>query len=124
MSIEIIQIGISEQKDRTWGRVYIDYSEDGENKFIFRNYLKFEKKNFSGDGSFENEVAYTWFDSMETTMDYMAVLEGEYDTMRLTSNPKYRLLYGTPSKLLKSLIEDLDNNLMDDINKRRGWYNK
>lgn len=121
MSIEIKQIGITEAQDRTWGRVYMDYIENGEEKFIFRNYLKFVKKNFSGTGSFENDSTYQWFERSKITDDYMTVLEGEYDFMNLASE-KYQDDFGTPSKILRSLIEDLDKNLMDDIDKRKGWY--
>ena len=123
MSIEIKQVGITLMKERTWGRVYVDYTENGQDKFIFRNYLNFDKKNFSGLGSFEHEPAYTWFDSEETTTEYEAVLEGEYDNLHLTPS-NHKIKHGTPSKLLRSLLSDLDQGFLDDIDKRRGWYNK
>ena len=123
MSIEIKQIGITSFQQGTWGRVYIDYVEGGQEKFAFKNWLEFVEKNFSGSGSFESEPAYTWFSSMETTEDYMAVLEGEYDDLYLTPE-RHKLKYGTPSKILMTLIQDIDSNLMQDINNRRGWFNK
>ena len=123
MAIEIKQIGITEAKAATWGRVFIDYIEEGEQKFAFKNWIKFEERNFDGSGSFENESAYTWFDKKETTEDYMSVLEGEYDFKFLTP-AKYKLSYGTPSKILKRLIRDIDAGLMEDINNRRGWFNE
>jgi len=121
MAIEIRKIGITVAQERTWGRVYMDYIENKEEKFIFRNYLKFEKKNFSGAGSFEKDSTFKWFEKSEITEDYMSVLEEEYDFMDLTSD-RYKAEYGTPSKILKSLIEDVDQNLMDDIAIRKGWY--
>lgn len=123
MAIEIKQIGITEAKASTWGRVFIDYLEDGVEKFAFKNWIKFEERNFEGAGTFESEPAFTWFDKSEMTEDYMSVLEGEYDFMFLTP-AKYKLEYGTPSKILKRLINDLDKGLMEDINKRRGWFNE
>jgi hypothetical protein len=53
----------------------------------------------------------------------MSILEGEYDFMFLTPS-KYKAEYGTPSKILKRLIKDLDEGFMEDINQRRGWYNQ
>lgn len=123
MGIEIKQIGITEAKGATWGRVFVDYIENNETKFAFKNWIKFEEKNFNGSGTFEAEPAYTTFVSKETTDDYMSVLEGEYDNLFLTPD-KYKEQYGTPSKILMKLIQDLDNGLMEDIKKRRGWYNK
>lgn len=123
MAIEIEQIGITEAKESTWGRVFIDYTQDGQQKFAFKNWIKFAERNFDGVGSFENESAYTWFDKKETTEDYMAVLEGESDFKTLTPT-KYKSSFGTPSKILKSLIKDLDAGLMEDINNRRGWFNE
>lgn len=123
MAIEIKQIGITEAKDATWGRVFMDYTENGENKFAFKNWIRFNEKNFHGNDSFTMEPAFTWFDKREVTDDYMAVLEGEYDFMFLTPT-KYKNDYGTPSKILKRLIADIDSGLMEDISKRRGWYNE
>ena len=123
MAIEIKQVGITEAKAATWGRVYIDYIEDGEKKFAFKNWIKFKESNFEGGGSFLNEPAYTFFDKSETTVEFMSVLEGEYDFMFLTQS-KYKSDYGTPSKILKRLINDIDEGLMEDINKRRGWFNE
>jgi hypothetical protein len=123
MSITIEQIGITTLQERTWGRVYVDYTQDGQSKFIFRNYIYFEKKNFSGQGSFEIEVAYTWFDEQETTQDYEAVLEGEYDYMYLTPE-NHKVEYGTPSVILRSLIQDIDQGFLDEIDTRRGWFKK
>ncbi|AEA43695.1 hypothetical protein [Fluviicola taffensis] len=122
MAIEIIQIGITEAQESTWGRVYIDYKEDGVYKFAFKNWIKFEERNFDGNGSFGTEPAYTWFKSRKVTTDYMAVLEGEYDNLFLTAD-RYKSDYGTPSKILIRLINDLDRGLMEDINNRRGWFN-
>ena len=122
--IEIKQVGITEQKEKTWGRIYIDYIEDGAQKFAFRNYLYFEKRNFKGSDSFTTDPAYTWFNSKELVEDYMTVLEGEYDNKKLTLNSSHKGQYGTPSKLLASLIKDIDNGLWDDIVNRRGWYNE
>lgn len=123
MAIEIIQIGITEAKEATWGRVFIDYKENGEYKFAFKNWIKFEERNFNGNGSFGTEPAFTWFNKREITSDYMSVLEGEYDFMFLTP-AKYKSNYGTPSKILRKLISDLDKGLMEDINSRRGWFNE
>ena len=121
--IDILKIGITEAKDSTWGRVFIDYVENGEKKFAFKNWIKFEERNFEGSGSFNSETAFTWFDKKEVTDDFMSVLEGEYDFMFLTP-AKYKEEYGTPSKILKRLISDIDRGLMEDINNRRGWYNE
>lgn len=123
MAIEIKQVGITEAKASTWGRVFIDYSENGVERFAFKNWIKFDEKNFDGAGSFKQGPAYTWFDKNESTPDYMAVLEGEYDFMFLTP-AKYKADYGTPSKILMRLINDLDKGLMEDINRRRGWFNE
>lgn len=123
MAIEIKQIGITEAKGATWGRVFMDYIQDGETKFAFKNWIKFQEKNYTGNGSFETEPAFTTFNSQEITEDYMAVLEGEYDNMFLTPH-KYKGDYGTPSKILMNLIQDIDEGLVDDIKSRRGWFNK
>lgn len=123
MAIEIIQIGITEAKESTWGRVFVDYKENGEYKFIFKNWIKFEEHNFKGPGSFGTEPAYTWFDSRRITDEYMRVIEGEYDNLYLTP-PNQRANYGTPSKILLHLLNDLDRGLVEEINNRRGWFNK
>ena len=119
MGVEIKKVGITEGKQATWGRVFVDYCEKGENKFAFRNWVKFEELNYHGDGSFECEAAYTWFDSKKVTNDIESVIEGEYDHLSLTSS-KYKEQYGTPSKILLSLLEDIDNGFTDDIKNRRG----
>ena len=121
-NITIKQVGITEQKERTWGRVYVDYSEDGEDKFAFKNWLKFAEKTFEGDGSFETEPAYTTFDSKRIVEDFEDVLDGLHDRLVLTTNSKYTKDYGTPSKILFKLIQDLDAGLAKDISERRGWY--
>jgi hypothetical protein len=123
MSIEIVQIGITEIQDATWGRVYIDYKEDDVYKFVFKNWIKFEEHNFNGAGSFGTEPAFTWFTSRQITTDYMAVIEGEYDDLVLTPS-NHRASYGTPSKIVIHLLNDLDMGIMEDINNRRGWINK
>ncbi len=121
MSIEIKQVGITEQKERTWGRVYVDYVENGINKFAFKNWIYFKEENFIGDGSFENESAYTWFDSRKVIHNYEDVLDGLHDRMSLTSS-NHKSDYGTPSKILLKLIQDLDGGFGNDIGGRRGWY--
>jgi hypothetical protein len=122
--MELLRVGITTYQESTWGRVYVDYQDaDGNVKFIFRNYLKFVKKNFSGFGTFNSEPAFTWFNEQEITADYEAVLEGEYDFMYLTP-ANHKTKYGTPSELLRSLITDLDEGLMESIDKRRGWFKK
>lgn len=123
MAIEIVQIGITEAKESTWGRVFIDYKENGEYKFAFKNWVKFDEHNYNGQGSFGTEPAFTWFASRQVTTDYMAVLEGEYDNLYLTPS-HHRSNYGTPSKILLNLLAELDKGLVEDINKRRGWFNK
>lgn len=118
--IEIKQVGITTfQAPNTWGRVFVDYVENGEEKFIFKNFIKFEEKNFNGPGSFKVEPAFGYHKEYEITADYMSVLEGEYDNIYLTA-PKYKDKYGTPSKILNKLIQDLDNNLFEDVKNRRG----
>ena len=119
MEVEIKKIGITEGKQATWGRVFVDYCEKGENKFAFRNWLKFEELNYLGEGSFEDEAAYTWFDSKKVTNNVESVIEGEYDYLSLTSS-KYKEQYGTPSKILESLLNDIENGLVDDVKNRRG----
>ena len=119
MAIEIIQIGITEPKERTWGRVYIDYVEDGSKKFAFKNYIQFNEKNFEGIGSFEDDATFKWFDKVEVDDDYDRVLDGEYDFKTLTPD-NYKKDFGTPSIILKSLIICINGKLMQDINERRG----
>lgn len=63
----------------------------------------FKKKNISSSGGFKNEPAFTWFEEKKITFDFEFVLEVEYDFMVLTPW-NHKDDYGTPSKLLHSLI--------------------
>jgi len=123
MNIEIKEIGITTFQGNTWGRVHINYTKDGSDKYAFKNHIYGKENNFSGEGLFQNDPAFTQFKENEITHDYLSVLEGEYDYMYLTPE-KYQSDSGTPSKILMSLIEDIDSGLLRDINERRGWYKK
>lgn len=123
--IEILKVGITEQKGDTWGRIYVDYIQDGVEKYIFRNYIHFEEKNYQGLGSFEKEVAFAFFRVSTIEPDYRRVIEGEHDNnLVLTQNPRYKKAYGTPSTLLQSLLDAIDKDLGEDVRNRRGWFNK
>ena len=52
MGIEIKQIGITEAKGATWGRVFVDYIENNETKFAFKNWIKFVSKKVKKDVSY------------------------------------------------------------------------
>jgi hypothetical protein len=122
--MKLIRVGISEQKDNTWGRVYLDFEEASGSHFIFKNWIKFEEKNFHFEGSFINEPSYTWFDSTFIIEDVEDVIDGLYDHLVLTKNSKYVKEYGTPSIILRALIEALEAGNADNVLNRRNWYNK
>lgn len=118
--IEIKQVGVTVMQEITWGRVYVDYVENGKAKFIFKNWIYFQEKTFTGNGSFEDEPAFAWFNNSRIS-DYKTVLNGDLDNMRLTPL-NHRSSYGTPSKILKLLLDEIGKNGGLDVSSRRGWY--
>ncbi|MCU4177896.1 hypothetical protein [Carboxylicivirga sp. N1Y90] len=120
MKITIKQVGITEFQQRTWGRVYINFVVDGIEGYASKEWQFFKERNFAGKGQFQEEPSYAWFN--ETCIaDADKVLDGQYDHLNLTPD-KYKTAYGTPSKILAKLITDVEDENIEDVDKRRGWY--
>lgn len=138
MSINIKSIHITEMHEKTWGRVYIQYEQNGKELFIFKNWLYFDEKTYKGIGKldsayedFNNEEIgkhhsiYLWFpaEKRHTFLKYQDVLNGSADHLYLTP-PNYKALYGTPSIILKRLLIELKANLGEPLENRTGWYQR
>lgn len=111
-------------QDKTWGRIYIQYEINGQLYFIFKNWLKFKEHTFKGLGSLLEEPTFTWFElnKRHEYREITPILEGKADHLELT-NEKYKLEYGTPSKILKRLLIELKANIGEPVENRRGWFN-
>lgn len=122
-TIDITKILITEQQEKTWGRVYIQYQLNGELWFIFKNWLKFDEKIFKGIGDLNEIESYSWFaeNKRHIFSDYKEVLNGKADNLILTS-PEYKEKYGTPSKILKKLLIELAANIGEPVENRKGWF--
>lgn len=119
-NIEILEVGITEYQERTWGRVYLNYLENGEPKFIFKNWIYFNENTFQSEGTFENEPAYTWFESQHiVTLE--ETINGNFDNLYLTPS-NYKSRYGTPSIIVKKLLKEIDSETFNNVESRRGWY--
>lgn len=136
MQITIKSVHITEQQDRTWGRVYIQYEQNGQNFYIFKNWLYFDEKTFKGLGNLceesselnsdENEHhVYLWFskEKRHVFQNYKEVLQGKADHLNLTSE-LYKLKYGTPSTILKRLLIELRANIGEPVEHRKGWFQR
>ena len=123
MQISIKSIHITEQQEKTWGRVYIQYKLNGELCFIFKNWLKFDEKTFKGIGDLNEIENYNWFaeNKRHIFSDYKEVLNGKADILILTT-PEFKEKYGTPSKILKKLLIELAANIGEPIENRKGWF--
>jgi hypothetical protein len=122
---KILSVHITERQEDTWGRVYIQYEVDGTVYFIFKNWLKFKEHTFKGFGNLLDEPSFTWFE-LSKRHEYPnehSILAGEADILELT-NAKFKMEYGTPSKILKRLLIELKANLGEPIENRRGWFNR
>jgi len=119
----IKSIHITCYQENTWGRVYVTYSVDGQQAFIFKNWIKGEEHTYKGVGMIEMEPSYKWFsDSNKHIFSKTAdVLNGSADHLTLTP-PKFAAKYGTPSKILKKLLIELKANIGEPVIKRRHWY--
>lgn len=138
MSINIKSIHITEMHEKTWGRVYIQYEQNNQDFFIFKNWLYFDEKTYKNLGnldsaaeSFNNEEIgkhhsiYLWFpvEKRHTFLNYKDVLNGSADNLYLTT-PNYKAQYGTPSVILKRLLIELRANIGEPLANRTGWYER
>jgi hypothetical protein len=120
MKIEVNQVGITEFQQRTWGRVYINFTVDGIKGYASKERQYFKERNFAGKGQYQEEPSFTWFHNAQSS-NLKSVLEGQYDHLSLTP-VKYKAAYGTPSKILAQLIADVEAENIEDVDNRRGWY--
>lgn len=136
MSITIKSVHITEYQQATWGRVYVQYEQDGKELFIFKNWIQFEEKTYKDTGSLtidksekledgRSKHVYFWFEPNKRHVfsNYKDVLVGNADSIYLT-NEKYRKEYGTPSIILKRLLIELRANLGEPAENRKGWFNR
>ena len=136
MEITIKSVHITEQQDRTWGRVYIQYEQNEQEFYIFKNWLFFDEKTYKGIGNLCDEVTelnndenphhvYLWFteDKRYVFENYKEVLQGNADHLKLTSE-NYKIKYGTPSIILKRLLIELRANLGEPVEYRKGWFQR
>lgn len=138
MSINIISVHVTEMHEKTWGRVYIQYIQNGKQLFIFKNWLYFDEKTYKGIGNldaayedFNNEEIgkhhsiYLWFppEKRHVFLNYQDVLNGNADHLCLTP-PNYKLQYGTPSIILKRLLIEMRANIGEPLENRTGWYQR
>ena len=138
MSITIKSIHVTEMHEKTWGRVYIQYEQNGKQLFVFKNWLYFDEKTYKGIGNldaayeeFNNEEIgkhhsiYLWFppEKRHVFSNYKDVLNGVADHLYLTT-PNYKAQYGTPSIILKRLLIELRANLGEPFENRTGWYQR
>lgn len=123
MGVKILKVGITEKKQNTWGRLYVDFLDNGEKKFLYRNFIYGEAETYVGDGSFEKEVSFEWFDSKKIISDVDDVLDGLHNSLFLCEK-RYQNLGGIPSKILLEVMADLDAGLARHVGERRGWYKK
>lgn len=123
--MQIQSIHITTYQESTWGRVYIQYQQNGQQFYIFKNWLVYNEKVYKGIGDVVEEPAYNWFteNNRHVFTNYKDVLEGKADDLYLTQ-PKYKDEYGTPSKILKRLLIELKANIAEPVEHRRGWFNR
>jgi len=120
--MQITTILITTYQERTWGRVYVSYEQEGQSFYAFKNFINFVEHNFIGEGSIEEEPSYHWFtEEKRHTFSLDEVLEGKADGLYLTSD-KYKSMYGTPSILLKRLLIDIYSGNLTPVDRRRGWF--
>jgi len=136
MEITIKSVHITEQQDRTWGRVYIQYEQNKQEFYIFKNWLFFDEKTYKGIGNLCDENTelnddknphhvYLWFTEEKRHVydNYKEVLQGKADHLKLTSE-NYKIKYGTPSVILKRLLIELRANLGEPVEYRKGWFQR
>lgn len=138
MQITIKSIHVTEMHEKTWGRVYIQYTKNNQECFIFKNWLYFDEKTYVSDGNltspnanFNNEnidkhhSIYLFFPPTKRHVfsDYQDVLNGKADHLFLTPS-NFKSQYGTPSIILKHLLIELKANLAEPLENRTGWYKR
>lgn len=138
MQITIKSIHVTEMHEKTWGRVYIQYEQNNQDFFIFKNWLYFDEKTYKGIGNllsaneeFNNEEIgkhhsiYLWFPSEKRHVfqNFKDVLNRDADQLYLTT-PNYKAQYGTPSVILKRLLIELRANIGEPLSNRTGWYER
>ncbi len=138
MQITIKSIHVTEMHEKTWGRVYIQYEQNNQDFFIFKNWLYFDEKIYKSIGNllsaneeFNNEEIgkhhsiYLWFPSEKRHVfhNFKDVLNGDADQLYLTT-PNYKAQYGTPSAILKRLLIELKANIGEPLSNRTGWYER
>jgi len=136
MQIVIKSVHVTEQQDRTWGRVYIQYEHKGQEFFIFKNWLFFDEKTYKGIGNLCEEITetdseendhhvYLWFskNKRHVFQNYKDVLQGKADHLALTAE-NYKSKYGTPSLILKRLLIELRANIGEPVEHRKGWFQR
>lgn len=124
--ISLINGCITEQQERTWGRVYVQFEIDNKPYYVFKNWIKFEEHNYCGEGTVIDEPAFNWFseEKRHCFTDFSLVINGEFDNLKLIHNDKYIAEYGTPSKILKQLLIEIKANCFEAVKNRRGWYDR
>ena len=136
MQITIKSIHITEYQQATWGRVYVQYEQDNQELFVYKNWLQFVEKTFKDVGSLTIDTSakaedgrskhvYFWFEANKRHVykNYKDVLDGKADHLYLTSE-KYRKEYGTPSIILKRLLIELKASLDEPAKNREGWFKR
>ncbi len=136
MQITIKSIHITEYQQATWGRVYIQYEQDNQELFIYKNWIQFAEKTYKDVGSLTTDTSeilddgrskhvYFWFEANKRHVynNYQDVLDGKADGLYLTSE-KYRKEYGTPSIILKRLLIELRANSGEPAENRKGWFQR
>lgn len=122
--MRILSVYITEQQERTWGRVYVQYKIKDEFFFIFKNWLKFDEKTFIGNGLLDDASVYNWFlNEKRHISTKKMVLDGKMDHLNLTSK-EFKQEYGTPSIILKRLLIELAANVGEPVKNRTGWYDR
>jgi len=120
--INITAIHITTYQIRTWGRVYVQYEQNGQVLYAFKNFLDFKEVNYIGDGELINEPAFYWFEEGNRyVFTSKEVLSGKADHLYLTP-PNWTIQYGTPSVLLKRLLIDIYSGNLTPVEHRRGWF--
>lgn len=138
MQITIKSIHVTEMNEKTWGRVYIQYEQNNQDFFIFKNWLYFDEKTYKSIGNllsanedFNNEEVgkhhsiYLWYpaEKRHVFLNYQDVLNETADHLYLT-RPEHKEKYGTPSIILKRLLIELRANLGEPLENRTGWYQR
>lgn len=110
-SFQIQEIGITEQCDLIWGRVFINFVFNNEQYFAVKYFAinnkgDIDEKILIAKGKFQDSKMYKIFNSHHNNLNFKDILNKKYDHLELLK--KYdKKRFGTPSILLKKLLLDL-----------------